>query len=647
MTGDDVILVYAGRRPSDEKGVFPPSREEYLVERVERLLTGLRPGHVVGSAAAGSDLIVLEVATRLGIAATVVLAGDPASFAASSVEDKPGWRPRFDAVVQGPHVTVESLATRGDAGDGYRAVTRHMLERARQLRDAAREQGDDSHVVGLLLSAGSRGEGDYTEDLGLQLEAAGELVLRLDPGSGRAAAPVAFIAMPFGERKDPTRGLRRYDSDATWNRVLLPALLDSGHRAIRTDAEASVQLIDSRMILDLLGADLVVADLATLNPNVFWELGVRHTALRQGTVVVAPERLSPPFDIRAVPVHAYRRDPTGVSDTDAVDGIRKLRQASHAATTPQRQGDVPDSPVHAAVPALRVTGVAKGASAGTGWAERVTIAAELGNADDLLDMVRGMEAADLSGASRKALCVQIGLALVRLRRHADAMEVLQPVVDADPNYDEEQLQQQFAHALIRAQGEEAEREERLRRAEHRLRTLDARHPGSGETLGLLGSAAKDRALICHLAGADATAELRLAADSYRRGFVADPLDYYPGVNAVALLRLLGSRQNTSEDLAAARELLPVVRFAASRLGVALDDVWAQATLGELALQAHFLAPSDITEPLTAAHRHYSLAAVHATPQQLGSMARQLELMLAWGDPEEVVRPSLDAIRSRM
>ena len=90
-----------------------------------------------------------------------------------------------------------------------------------------RREGDDPALVGLLLSGGSRGANDYTEDLGLQLEAAGHLVLRLDPKVGRGSSPVAFVAMPFGERKDPTRGLRRYDSDATWNRLLLPALLDA------------------------------------------------------------------------------------------------------------------------------------------------------------------------------------------------------------------------------------------------------------------------------------------------------------------------------------------------------------------------------------------------------------------------------------
>lgn len=645
-----MIIVYAGRRPSGEDGAFPPSREEYLAERVERLLTGLSPTRVVGSAAAGSDVIILEAAARLGIPATVVLAGEVESFAAESVDDKPGWRPRFDALLSAPQVTVEPLALSESDGDAYKAVTRHFIERAQVLQREAEAEQADPAVVGLLLSGGSRGEDDYTEDLGLQLQAAGHLVLRLDPKIGRDSSPVAFVAMPFGERKDPSRGLRRYDSDATWNRLLLPALLDSGYRAVRTDAEASRQLIDSRMVLDLMGADLVVADLATLNPNVFWELGVRHTTRRQGTLVIAPAHLAPPFDVRAVPVHPYGRDPGGISDRQVVEGLRGLRAAIRSTTAPQRHPNVPDSPVHAAVPELQLTGVPTGASHGTDWIERITVAAELRDAEELSRLLSRLDYEDLPHSSKRALRVQVGLALIRLGRHADAIAVLQPVVDDDPAYDEEQLQQQFAHALVRARGDDADREARLLLAEHRLRVLDGRHPDSGETLGLLGSAAKERACLRHIEGRDAMGELRLAADSYRRGFVADPLDHYPGVNAVALLRLLGHRGEggqREQDLAAARELLPVVRFAVLRLGAPAEDVWAQATLGELALQAYFLMGDGRGDELVAAQRHYAMAAAHATPQQLGSMAAQLEMMLTWGDPKEIVKPLADIVRSRM
>ncbi len=642
-----MILVYAGRRPSEEGGAFPPSREEYLTERVRRLIAGLRPDRIVGSAAAGSDVIILEVAGEFGIPATVVLGGDVESFAAESVDDKPGWRQRFDAVMQAPNTTVETLDLDGGGGDTYRAVTRRISERAAELNGALEADGSESELVGLLLSGGSRGRHDYTEDLGRQLEAAGHLVLRLDPASGRESSQVAFVAMPFGTRKDPHRGNRRYESDPTWNRLLLPALLDAGYRAVRTDLDASRQLIDSRMVLDLLGADLVVADLATHNPNVFWELGVRHTARRRGTLVVAPARVSPPFDVRAVPVQPYDRGPHDVSDRQAVDGIRRLRTAIRDTVADGRHPDVPDSPVHAAVPELTVSGLSSAAGPGARAVERIAVAGELRDVEELLAVVRDLDTADLPSASKALVRVQVGQALVRLRRHEVAVDVLRPVAEADSDYDDEQLQQLYAHALIRSV-QSHDDDERLLKGEALLRLLDERHPDSGETLGLLGSAAKERALRRHQAGQSAVAELRLAADSYRQGFVADPVDYYPGVNAVALLRLLGQRvANDQTDEAAARELLPVVRFAVARQGVAVADVWAHATLGELALQAHFLLDDHGDQQLLLARQHYGQATAHAVPQQLGSMAHQLEIMLAWGDPVEVIEPILELMRARL
>jgi hypothetical protein len=51
-------------------------------------------------------------------------------------------------------------------------------------------------------------------------------------------------------------------------------------------------MIGDRMIADILHADLVVADLTDLNPNAFYELGIRHSAempaihiVKAGTVI--------------------------------------------------------------------------------------------------------------------------------------------------------------------------------------------------------------------------------------------------------------------------------------------------------------------------------------------------------------------------
>jgi len=45
---------------------------------------------------------------------------------------------------------------------------------------------------------------------------------------------------------------------------------------IRADQISSPGMIDAQIIRHLIDADLVIADLSGLNPNAFYEIGIRH-----------------------------------------------------------------------------------------------------------------------------------------------------------------------------------------------------------------------------------------------------------------------------------------------------------------------------------------------------------------------------------
>ena len=64
----------------------------------------------------------------------------------------------------------------------------------------------------------------------------------------------------------------------------------------RADEDPRPGLIDAQVINDLLTAALVVADLSFLNPNVFYEIGIRHMAQK---AIVHMQRASEaiPFDL--------------------------------------------------------------------------------------------------------------------------------------------------------------------------------------------------------------------------------------------------------------------------------------------------------------------------------------------------------------
>jgi exonuclease VII small subunit len=270
--------------------------------------------------------------------------------------------------------------------------------------------------------------------------------------------------------------------------------------------------------------------------------------------------------------------------------------------------------------------------------EECTLAGDLGDVEELLRLVtRVNESDELTAVARSALLEQIGLQLIRLDRYAEAREILAPLARADTKLVRLRLQEQYAHVLIRAgQADDTQ----LAEAEKRLEVLEKRHGNTAERLDLLGSAAKARVEnAVHRREQPARDALERSIQAYREGIEADPGNPYPGINAIALLRLRGQRWGGGQpDLDAAHALLPIVRFAATRGKPCARDVWARLTLAECALHAHLLDGGD--DKLAEATAGYARAAAGGKPRQLRSARRQLELMHAAGDPPAVVEPLL-------
>ena len=61
------------------------------------------------------------------------------------------------------------------------------------------------------------------------------------------------------------------------------------------------------IIEDLDESYVVLADLTDKNPNVFYELGIRHS-IRPRTILVAQKRQHIPFDLRSYASHIYKYD---------------------------------------------------------------------------------------------------------------------------------------------------------------------------------------------------------------------------------------------------------------------------------------------------------------------------------------------------
>lgn len=165
--------------------------------------------------------------------------------------------------------------------------------------------------------------------------------------------PLCFVLMPFGRKSDPATG-RTIDFDAVYEEALRPGIEDAGLEPIRADEERAGGVIHAAMFERLLLCDFAVADLTTANPNVLYELGVRHAVRPHTTLPVFPETQPPPFDVRLVRALPYDPGPPAGFGSEQAAALReslaaRLRELRELAN----EDAVPDSPVFQLLKDLR------------------------------------------------------------------------------------------------------------------------------------------------------------------------------------------------------------------------------------------------------------------------------------------------------
>jgi hypothetical protein len=130
-----------------------------------------------------------------------------------------------------------------------------------------------------------------------------------------------FVIMPIGEESSDTR--RR--SDQVLKHIIKPAAESCGYAAIRADEIDKPGLITSQVIQRVIDDPLVIADLSETNPNVFYELAIRH-AIRKPLVQIIEKGQRIPFDVAGTrTVHVDHRDLDSVSSAKE-EIIRQIKQ---------------------------------------------------------------------------------------------------------------------------------------------------------------------------------------------------------------------------------------------------------------------------------------------------------------------------------
>lgn len=389
---------------------------------------------------------------------------------------------------------------------------------------------------------------------------------------------LCFIDMPFGKKTDLASGVE-INFDQIYQSAIRPAVLDAGLEPLRGDEEALGGIIHSAMFARLLLSEYVVADLTVANPNVYYELGIRHAAKPYTTVPICANLHPIPFDITMVRTVVYNLERGQLNDQVSEELRKKVGERLKQSIHGEAQAD---SPLFELIP--HYPGIDLPHDVTDAFRDRIKDEEQF---KEKLDKAKAGE----TNEERKGALLEIqkdlgdlktvqNNILVNLLLAFRSVEAWDEMVNLCEEFSESLkkiliVNQQWAFALNRRKNQ-ADRNKAIALLEKIVKD----HGADAETLGLLGRIYKDLYKEAKEHGSImASVLLDKAIEAYEDGFNSDPRDYYPGVNAITLLIEKGE----DKSLAKAKEFAPLVSFAVARRGgISSNNYWDLATVLELA-----------------------------------------------------------------
>jgi len=401
--------------------------------------------------------------------------------------------------------------------------------------------------------------------------------------------PHAFVAMPFG--KKPGHDGELIDFNAVYDNLLKPAAEAAGLELFRADQEQAAGDIKTDMFQELLIADLVVVDLTLDNPNVWYELGVRHALRARGVVLVQGPRANQPFDIYTDRKYNYNIK-NGVPDPATLERDKAEITKMVKATLESWHGRK-ISPVYQLLPhleepqwqALKTGNVLEFWQVHDAWENRIDLARKSGHIGDILVLADEAPIAAFRAEAR----IKAGIALCKAEHFDFALEQLEQGLAIDPANIVGQREKGICLQRLAAQGKTGYSADKARA---HYRELLTSHPDDSETWALLGRVDKDAWTDTwrhenwspeqrREEAAYQDALLRGAIESYRQAFRRNQGHYYSGINALTLMHLYRALTGDTRYETEAEPMAGAVRFSADCETDPNQQFWAKATLGDL------------------------------------------------------------------
>jgi len=427
--------------------------------------------------------------------------------------------------------------------------------------------------------------------------------------------PHAFVVMPFGVKtlEETARHGNcekpvdlQIDFDDVYSSLLEPALRLAGCDPHRADGDTAAGDIRTDMFFELVTADLVVADTSIPNPNVYYEVGVRHGVRPHGILPVQSDLVSTrPFDIAQDRTFRYKGslfDPRTPTDAAQLKKeIERLSQVFERALAVDQE--TTGSPVYEHLPGLVPVNWDNIQNAKAkhfsdlceAWLGRVQNAKSEGYPGDIKTLADEAP----TRVHRDDVLFQAARALIDLCRYPAAERELRKIIEDNPTHLEAQLQLGRVLTFQNKTGE----------AEQHLRRILRQHEEQPDAAELLGHVYRRTWYLSWREKADQEARQRKAlanshmaaqsVKSFLRAHKADPgAAYFAGFNALILLNLVNDlHARLGGDLADSwptdlneQELIAVVKFCArtaNQRAQMQDDFeqqfWTTTTLSGISL----------------------------------------------------------------
>ena len=377
--------------------------------------------------------------------------------------------------------------------------------------------------------------------------------------------PTCFVVMGFGKKTDPISG-KVFDLDKSYQWLIKPAVQAAGATCRRADEIVHAKVIDIPMYEQLLQADLVVADLSTLNPNAFFELGVRYALRPRATIVIAERDWKNPFDTNHIATRRYWHMGEGI---DVAEAQRFTAELTEVCKTVLHSEEV-DSPVYTFIRDLQPPGVG-------GLIQLSAAAAAQRAAPD--------NAGDKSLAKPLAELMDLAMKYRKEDNFAAMRQVLTGVVAAMGANPDKFAVQQLALATYKSK--DVEPVAALTQAQKILAPLDPEGANDPETLGIWGAIHKRLAERPERTADQQKADLNTAIFAYEKGYYLKD-DFYNGINLAFLLDTRAALEQGDDRIADRVQARRVRERVARRVEQQIAEREGKETTNELREEGYWM-----------------------------------------------------------